>query len=241
MKKWLMFLMVMGLVLVVGCGANTSGVDDVENRQSMSEQAGAPTNGVNGGEDADESNDETHGSDGAQSPEDHAGHPQAALPTEPGENEACSMCNMVVYHRNDPMGRYTGQVVTADGRHLFTDDIGCLMNQIRILEEKPLGAWVRDYNTLEWIPVDEAVPVRASLETPMKMGFALFGTREAAEEFLAENPQLSPVIATMEDVDKIALERRKAKMKAAEEQAKKADGLAGHEEGPMNGNMQHGQ
>lgn len=165
-----------------------------------------------------------------QQPEDETAHELNATenehnhahPAEPEEGTTCSMCNMEVYLKNHEMGKFTGQVVTADGQHLYTDDLGCLLNQIRILEEKPQGAWVRDYDTLEWIPVEQAIPVRASIETPMKMGFALFGTEEAANNFATQNPMLSPVITTMKEVDKIALERRKAKLAKMKEAQEKA-------------------
>ncbi len=240
MKKWWILLMMLALIGFVGCGAQTTGTGNTESQPSADESASETTVAENAGDDADTS-EEAHSSDDAPSSADsHDDHVHAVAPQEPGENEMCSVCNMVVYHRDHPMGRYTGQVVTADGQHLFTDDVGCLLNQIRMLEEEPLGAWVRDYNTLEWIPVDEAVPVRASIETPMKMGFALFGTQETAEQFLAENPMLSPVITTMADVDRIALERRKAKMKAAEEQATSDSESADHADDHGHEESSHG-
>lgn len=165
----------------------------------------------------------------------------AVEPTEPGAEAMCAMCDMVVYPHDHEMGKFTGQVVTADGEHLFTDDVGCLMNQIRVLEEAPQAAWVRDYNTLEWVPVSDAIPVRASIETPMKMGFALFGSEEAANKYVTENPAVAPVVSTMDAVDKIAEERYKAKMaklKAAQEKAAGAAGGQGQMqmEGQMNSN-----
>lgn len=210
MKKLSILFLIICLGLVAGCTTNTTGSTDADTDGASEQQ---PTESAVATDAAATDAATTGGTEDGD-----LGHAHAVTPEEPGTEERCSICNMVVYGADHPMGRYTGQVVTADGEHLFTDDVGCLLNQIRVLEEEPLAAWVRDYNTLEWIPVDEAVPVRASIETPMKMGFALFGSEEAAEQFISENPMLSPVMATMEEVDSIALERRKAKMAQQAEQ-----------------------
>lgn len=232
MKKLVMVLSTFGLLtgLLAGCG--TSGKD---------EQSGAPAeeaaNVENGAvQEADTAKDET-----AQKNQPVN---VAVEPTEPTAETKCSMCDMTVYPHDHEMGKFTGQVVTADGEHLFTDDVGCLMNQVRTLEEEPQAAWVRDYNTLEWVPVSNAVPVRASIETPMKMGFALFGSEDAANKYVTENPAVAPVVSTMDAVDKIAEERYKAKMakmKAAQEKAASAAGGQGQMQmdGQMNGQMNH--
>lgn len=160
--------------------------------------------------------------------------------TEPDAETKCSMCDMTVYPHDHEMGKFTGQVVTADGEHLFTDDVGCLMNQIRTLDKEPQAAWVRDYNTLEWVPVNNAIPVRASIETPMKMGFALFGSEDAANKYVTENPMAAPVVSTMDAVDKIAEERYKAKMeKMKASQEKAADAAGDHGQMQMDGQMNH--
>ncbi|HHY71739.1 MAG TPA: hypothetical protein GX497_00625 [Bacillus bacterium] len=220
MKKLLMILMAVGLTsgILAGCGTG-----------AKESQGGTSPNNEAEVENGQAAQTENTATDNGAEKKDIA--QVTATPTEPGEGETCSMCDMEVYHHDHEMGKFTGQVVTADGKHLFTDDVGCLLNQVRILEEKPQGAWVRDYNTLEWVPVGDATPVRASIETPMKMGFALFGTKEAADKYVAENPMLAPVVTSMDDVDNIALERRKvklAKMKEAEEKAKPAENMDEH-------------
>lgn len=227
MKKLFILLFALSLGMIAGCGSTTN--------DTTSEKAPAETTTT---DNAAQVEKEQPSKDAAQATDEP--EKVAVTPTEPGEGEMCSMCNMEVYHKDHPMGMYSGQVVTADGEHLFTDDLGCTINQVRILEEEPLAAWVRDYNTLEWIPVDKAIPVRASIETPMKMGFALFSTEEAANKFVTENPMLSPVLSTYEDVDKIALERRKAKLakqKAAEEKQQQQGNMNGQMNGQMNGDM----
>lgn len=231
MKKLFMVLLTLGLVsgILAGCGA---GKNESQNAEAPAENA------------AEVSNEETQPTDNAAeegTPTNQNEPAQVAVtPTEPDEHTTCSMCDMIVYPHDHEMGKFTGQVVTADGKHLFTDDVGCLMNQIRTLEETPQAAWVRDYNSLEWIPVKTAIPVRASIETPMKMGFALFGTEDAANKYVTENPMLAPVISTMDDVDKIAEERYKAKMaKMKESQEKAAGKMDSNMNGEMNGQMNH--
>ncbi|WP_458412055.1 nitrous oxide reductase accessory protein NosL [Schinkia sp. CFF1] len=230
MKKFLMVLSTFGLItaIMAGCGTDTK-----------DSQSSAPDNKATEVATTQTPQSEPAAADKTAAEQKDAAQ-TTATPTEPGDGEMCSMCNMEVYHQDHEMGKFTGQVVTADGKHLFTDDVGCLLNQIRTLEEKPQGAWVRDYNTLEWVPVNDATPVRASIETPMKMGFALFATKEAADKYVAENPMAAPVITSMDDVDKIALERRKAKlakMKESEEKAKAAGKMNGQMDMQMNGQM----
>jgi len=226
MKKFLSVLLALGLLTGITAGCGTSNNERQGNQPADNAQE-VKTDG------ADQTEKQATENTAADEKEPTK---VAATPTEPGEGAMCSMCNMEVYHKDHDMGKYTGQVVTADGEVLFTDDVGCTLNQLRILEEEPKAAWVRDYNTLEWIPVDQAVPVRASIETPMKMGFALFGTEEAANKYFTENPMLAPVVSTMDDVDKIAAERYKVKMekmKAAQEKA--AGNMGGQMNGQMNG------
>ncbi|EKN63188.1 nitrous oxide reductase accessory protein NosL [Schinkia azotoformans] len=233
MKKFLIVLSVFGLLTAVIAGCGTGGNEG---------QSGAPVEGTTDVEKAAMQETDGVGGDKDEAAQKNEPVNVAVEATEPTTETKCSMCDMTVYPHDHDMGKFTGQVVTADGEHLFTDDVGCLMNQIRVLEEAPQAAWVRDYNTLEWVPVSNAIPVRASIETPMKMGFALFGSEEAADKFVTENPMLAAVVTSMDDVDKIALERRKAKlakMKAAEEKAAGAAGGQGQMQmdGQMNGNM----
>lgn len=230
MKKFLPVLLALGLLTGITAGCGTSN-NESQGNPPADNATEVKTDG------ADQTEKQATENTAADEKEPAKA---AATPTEPGEGATCSMCNMEVYHKDHEMGKYTGQVVTADGEVLFTDDVGCTLNQIRTLEEEPQAAWVRDYNTLEWIPVDQAVPVRASIETPMKMGFALFGTEEAANTFSTENPMLAPVLSTMDDVDKIAAERYKVKMekmKAAQEKA--AGNMGGQMNQQMNGMSQN--
>lgn len=233
MRKVLMVLSTFGLLtgVLAGCGSNGN---EEQSSAPVEETANVENNAAQKTEDT--SKDEAK--------QENEPMKMTADATEPTSETKCSMCDMTVYPHDHEMGKFTGQVVTADGEHLFTDDVGCLMNQIRTLEEEPQAAWVRDYNTLEWVPVSNAIPVRASIETPMKMGFALFGSEDAANKYVAENPMVAPVLSTMDDVDKIAEERYKvkmAKMKAAQEKAAGAAGGQGQMQmqmdGQMNGNM----
>lgn len=231
MKKLLIVLSTFGLLTGVMAGCGTT---------DKNEQSQAPVK-----ETADVENNASQEADNTVKDETKQENEPVNVSveaTEPTAETKCSMCDMTVYPHDHKMGMFTGQVVTADGEHLFTDDVGCLMNQIRTLEEEPQAAWVRDYNTLEWVPVSDATPVRASIETPMKMGFALFGSEDAANKYVAENPMAAPVVSTMDAIDKIAEERYKmkmAKMKAAQEKAAGAAGGQGQMQmnGEMNGNM----
>ncbi|WP_017756263.1 nitrous oxide reductase accessory protein NosL [Calidifontibacillus oryziterrae] len=231
MKKLLILLFALSIGVIAGCGTTSN--------QGAEEQAPAEETAPAEEQVMESETTESEVEDVATVADEHD---HGVMPEEPGEGTMCSMCDMIVYHKDHEMGKFTGQVVTADGEYLYTDDVGCLLNQVRVLEEKqeqPLAAWVRDYNTLEWIPADQAIPVRASIETPMKMGFALFGTEEAANKYVTENPMVAPVLSTMDDVDKIALERRKAKMAKMQESQQKMEQQQSNMEGNMEGEMSH--
>ncbi|MEH7884104.1 nitrous oxide reductase accessory protein NosL [Bacillus sp. JJ1609] len=165
------------------------------------------------GNDAAETKDESGGKTASATEEKHNETEHADGPHEPGEDDVCAFCNMKVYPENDPMGVFTAQAKTADGKYVFFDDSGCLLNSPRRDDVEYDEKWVRDYVTSEWIDADTAIPVKADIKTPMKYGYAFFKDQASAEKFIAENSDKKPELATWEQIDQISNERYMKKMK----------------------------
>ncbi|MBT2637719.1 nitrous oxide reductase accessory protein NosL [Bacillus sp. ISL-39] len=164
------------------------------------------------GEEAAE-NEQKDGQETAATEVKHEDDGHADGPHEPGADDVCAFCNMKVYQEADPMGVFTAQAKTKDGKYVFFDDSGCLLNITRRDDVEFEEKWVRDYITSEWIEANSAIPVKADLKTPMKYGYAFFNDNESAEKFISENGDKNPSMATWEQIDQIANERYMKKMK----------------------------
>lgn len=133
------------------------------------------------------------------------------LPKEPSSDTRDALCNMVVYPKDHEMGKYSVQMVTADGKTLFFDDIGCVFNYKRNLDKEPQKIWVRDYHTLEWIEMNKAYVVSADIKTPMQYGFAFFKSKKTADQFVQSNKKLQAIMVEWKFVDQLAKKRLEMK------------------------------
>lgn len=127
---------------------------------------------------------------------------------EPTEDTVCEMCNMKVYMKDDELGMFSAQAVKADGSVVFYDDIGCLLNDEyvnKIENEK----FVRDYTTLNWFNVDEAIVVKTDLKSPMNWGYIFFKYQDDADAYIAEHT--AATITPLEEVQAEGIERHKKK------------------------------
>ncbi|MGM0896597.1 MAG: nitrous oxide reductase accessory protein NosL [Bacillota bacterium] len=124
---------------------------------------------------------------GQAAEEDGTALEQAALDRleEPDEDTVCEYCQMTVYDATHELGAFTAQGIKADGSNAFFDDVGCMLNQERVDGEE-MEKFVRDYDTLEWLPLEEASIVKSGLKTPMNYGFAFFKNEAAALDFISE-------------------------------------------------------
>ena len=137
-------------------------------------------------------------------------------PAEPADGETCGFCEMKVHGKGDAMGAYTGQAITADGNSVFFDDSGCLLNIQRSEDTDYAAMYVRDAETLEWIEKDDAVVVKADIQTPMKYGFSFHKDEQSADSYIKEHSGEHAALSSWEDIDKIAEERYKKKMQHSE-------------------------
>lgn len=127
---------------------------------------------------------------------------------EPTEETECSMCNMKVYTKDHELGVFAAQAVKADGSVVFYDDIGCLLNDEyvhNIQNEK----FVRDYNTLNWFNVEDAIVVKTDLKSPMNWGYIFFKYQDDADAYIAEHKVAT--ITPLDQVRKEGIERHKKK------------------------------
>lgn len=148
---------------------------------------------------------------------------------EPTAETVCEMCNMKVYEADHELGKFSAQAIKEDGSIAFYDDIGCLLNA-ELAYNETNEKYVRDFNTLEWVLVDDSTIVKTDLKTPMNWGYAFFKSEEDAKEFIDENE--SYYIEQLDVVKQQAKERREAKMKKQEEQQGNGHGMQmqhGHE------------
>ncbi|MBB6447337.1 nitrous oxide reductase accessory protein NosL [Bacillus benzoevorans] len=99
------------------------------------------------------------------------------------KNDKCVQCNMAVAD-----DQFATQLVTEKGQIFTFDDIGCMFQwKEQNQNEKIAAEFVRDYETLEWIKLDEAFYVyHKEIYTPMAYNVVSFATEENAKKFAAE-------------------------------------------------------
>ncbi|MFJ7983243.1 hypothetical protein ACIQ1D_23630 [Lysinibacillus xylanilyticus] len=148
---------------------------------------------------------------------------------EPKEDTICEMCvgEMKVYMKDEEMGEFTTQAIKEDGTIAFYDDIGCLVNA-EVANNEKNEKFVRDFNTKDWVKVDDATIVKTDLKSPMNWGYVYFNDKADADKYIADNPA-----AHVEELQKIkddALERRNKKMKEKAEKEAKGESDSMHME-----------
>ena len=127
---------------------------------------------------------------------------------EPAEDTVCSMCNMKVYTKDHEQGVFSAQAIREDGQVVFYDDIGCLLND-EYVNKVENEKFVRDYATLNWFNVEEAIVVKTDLKSPMNWGYIFFKYQEDADAYMDEHPEAA--VTPLEQVRTEAMERYKKK------------------------------
>lgn len=112
------------------------------------------------------------------------GNEEEVKPAAIEENDTCAICNMQVLDNE-----FATQVVQENGKSLVFDDIGCMYKWMDENNDKELKAeFVRDYNSKEWIQVDDATYVYdEKIKTPMAYNVISFKDKADAEKFIDEN------------------------------------------------------
>lgn len=98
--------------------------------------------------------------------------------------DVCEICAMAVAD-----DQHATQIILKNERALKFDDLGCLFAWIEENGEEEVGAkFVRDYNTKEWVLLEEAAYVfDEQIETPMSYGIISFKSVEDAQQFIDEH------------------------------------------------------
>lgn len=131
---------------------------------------------------------------------------------EPTEDTICEVCNMKVYVKDHEMGMFSAQAIKADGSNAFYDDIGCLLNAELMFDEENTK-FVRDFNTKDWVQVDDATIVKTDLKSPMNWGYISFADKADAEKYMADHEGSEVIeLATVQAEAKERYEKKKAKM-----------------------------
>jgi len=201
-KLWLPVLAV--LLLLAACGTEKEKVKEEESKQDVA---------ATEAEAKDKSEKETSVADSRLQ--------------EPKEDTMCEMCNMKVYMKDEEMGEFSTQAIKEDGTIAFYDDIGCLVNA-EVANNEKNEKFVRDFNTKDWVKVDDATIVKTDLKSPMNWGYVYFNDKADADKYIADNST-----AHVEELQKIkddALERRNKKMKEKAEKEAKGESDSMHME-----------
>lgn len=127
---------------------------------------------------------------------------------EPAENTTCFMCNMKVHMKDDEQGVFSAQAVRENGEVVFYDDIGCLLND-EYVHEVENEKFVRDYYTLNWFNVDEAIAVKTDLQSPMNWGYIFFKYEEDAQAYM--DAHAGSEIVAIDAIRQDAIERHQKK------------------------------
>ncbi|MGC8229021.1 nitrous oxide reductase accessory protein NosL [Pseudobacillus badius] len=147
---------------------------------------------------------------------------------EPHDQTTCAFCEMKVYTMDEEMGQFTAKATSEDGETLFFDDVGCMLNYERKTEKPAKERFVRDFNSLEWIPFEQAKIQKTDVKTPMNYGYAFFQDEASEQEFTKAHAEAKP--ASVEDIDAIAKERYMKKMNMSDEKMDHDGQDHGHEE-----------
>lgn len=100
------------------------------------------------------------------------------------ETDVCEVCGMAIADEE-----HATQIIFKNEKSLKYDDIGDMFVWLEENGEEEIGAkFVRDFNTLEWIQLEEATFVYAEeISTPMGFGVISFKDRKDAKKYIKEN------------------------------------------------------
>jgi len=100
------------------------------------------------------------------------------------ETDICKVCNMGIAHED-----YAAELIFKNGDYEVFDDLGCLVEFMKDVEESEVGAaYIKSADGNEWLPVEDATYVYSKdYWTPMNYGVLAFPSKDAAEQYMEEN------------------------------------------------------
>jgi copper chaperone NosL len=106
----------------------------------------------------------------------------SAKPIDPSI-DICASCQMSIADAH-----LAGQIIGAQGQSLKFDDIGCMISYFKKhsdLKKTVQATYVANYQTADWLMVENAIFVKGKLDTPMFSGIVATDEDTAAQQ-LAE-------------------------------------------------------
>lgn len=99
----------------------------------------------------------------------------------------CAECGMII-NQAKYASSFAYEESAGRFQSLAFDDIGDMLAHMHARPELiPVGVWVHDYNSEEWIDAEAAFFVESNaIKSPMGHGLAAFADKSAAEQFAAE-------------------------------------------------------
>ena len=98
--------------------------------------------------------------------------------------DLCAGCRMAISDT-----RFASEIMTTDGTVHKYDDIGCLLHaRQKMLAHEIAAIFVKDYETLAWVPYGQSTIVSAGIHTPMASGRIAFASADRAAAFVKAHP-----------------------------------------------------
>lgn len=143
------------------------------------------------------------------------------------QNDKCAQCNMAVAD-----DEFATQLVLENGKVYTFDDIGCMFQWVADNEKEEIAAqFVRDYQTKEWLKVEDATYVyEQSIKTPMAYNVISFSDDQVAEKFASE---LDAIVMNGTEIKDHNWKMNKEMMMKMKEEKGAATMNHSHEEGEM--------
>lgn len=105
-------------------------------------------------------------------------------PVELYPEDMCAACRMAISD-----ARFASEIIETDGTVSKFDDIGCLLKFREKSSQPQIAAiFLKDYETLAWVPYEKSTIVETGVSTPMASGRVAFGASDRAGAFARANP-----------------------------------------------------
>lgn len=109
-------------------------------------------------------------------------------PVELYPEDMCAACRMAISD-----ARFASEIIEKDGTVHKFDDIGCLLKfRERGGESQIAAIFLKDYETLAWVPYEKSTIVETGIATPMASGRVAFAASDRAGAFARANPPTQP-------------------------------------------------
>lgn len=116
-------------------------------------------------------------------------------PVELYPEDMCAACRMAISD-----ARFASEIIETDGTVHKFDDIGCLLKFRENAKDHEIAAiFLKDYETLIWVPYEKSTIVATGIATPMASGRVAFAGSERAGAFARANPPAHPAAGCCTD------------------------------------------